>query len=39
MSLERGPAHLGDIGDGEPEEESDPDRVSEKEIERQLKKE
>jgi hypothetical protein len=35
MALERDPAHLGDIGDGEPEEEVDPDRVYEREIERQ----
>lgn len=33
MALERDPAHLGDIGDGEPEEETDPDRVYEQEIE------
>ena len=35
MTLERDPAHLGDIGDREPEEEPDPDpdRVYEREIE------
>lgn len=33
MALERDPAHLGDIGDREPEEEPDPDRVYEQEIE------
>ena len=33
MALERDPAHLGDIGDGDPETEPDPDRVYEQEIE------
>jgi hypothetical protein len=35
MTLEHDPAHLGDIGDREPEEEPDPDpdRVYEREIE------
>lgn len=35
MALERDPAHLGDIGDGEPEREPDPDRIYEQEIETQ----
>jgi len=34
MALERDPAHLGDIDDGEPEPEPDPDRVYEREVER-----
>ena len=33
MALERDPAHLGDIGDGEQEKEPDPDRIYEQEIE------
>jgi len=33
MALERDPAHLGDIGDGDPTTEPDPDRVYEREIE------
>jgi len=33
MALQRDPAHLGDIGEGEREEEPDPDRVYEQEIE------
>ena len=35
MALERDPAHLGDIGDCEPEREPDPDRIYEQEIEKQ----
>lgn len=34
MALECDPAHLGDIGDCEPEPEPDPDRYYEAEIER-----
>ena len=34
MPLQCDPPHLGDIGDDEPEEEPDPDRVYEQEIER-----
>lgn len=33
MALRCDPPHLGDIGDGEPEEEPDPDRVYEREVE------
>lgn len=33
MALQRDPAHLGDIGDSEPEEEPNPDRIYEQEIE------
>jgi hypothetical protein len=33
MALERDPAHLGDIGDHELEEEPDPDRIYEQAIE------
>ncbi|MGB9965401.1 hypothetical protein [Halobacterium hubeiense] len=38
MALERDPAHLGDIGDEDPEQESDPDRVYEQEAEREREK-
>jgi hypothetical protein len=33
MTLERDPTHLGDIGDHEPEQELDPDRIYEQAIE------
>lgn len=33
MSLGRDPAHLGDIGEGKPKSEPDPDRIYEQEIE------
>ncbi|GGI95009.1 hypothetical protein GCM10008995_01520 [Halobellus salinus] len=36
MALERDPAHPGDIGDNEPEEEPDPDRIYEQAIERRI---
>ncbi|CAM2767721.1 hypothetical protein HASA104033_01905 [Halobacterium salinarum] len=36
MALERDPAHLGDIGDEDPEKEPDPDRVYEQEAEQNM---
>ena len=35
MALERDPAHLGNIGDDEPEPKPDPDRIYERGIELQ----
>jgi hypothetical protein len=32
MALQSDPAHLGDIGDEEPEEEPDPDRIYERQM-------
>jgi hypothetical protein len=34
MALERDPAHLGDIGDSEPEPEPNPERIYEQGAER-----
>lgn len=36
MALHRDPAYLGDIGDDEPEDEPDPDRIYEQEIEQRM---
>ena len=36
MALQCDPTHLGDIGDEEPEDEPDPDRIYEQEIERRM---
>jgi hypothetical protein len=36
VALERDPAHLGDIGDNESEEEPDSDQIYEQAIERQM---
>jgi hypothetical protein len=36
MALQRDPAHLGDIGDHEPEQEPEPDRIYEQAIEHQM---
>jgi hypothetical protein len=36
MALERDPAHLGDIGDCEPEPEPEPDRVYERQMEKRI---
>jgi hypothetical protein len=38
MALGRDPAHLGDIGDEHPEQEPEPDRVYEQEVERRYEK-
>jgi hypothetical protein len=36
MALQRDPAHLGDIGDEDPELEPDPDRIYEQKMEQRI---
>lgn len=36
MALQRDPAHLGDIGDNEPEKDPDPDRIYEQGVEHRI---